>query len=81
MNKIVNTNGLNMRKGAGTNYSVIRVLIKNTELEVIWENSGWSKIKYNNEIGYVATRYLTDKIISKLEGYYDRQYVTARKIV
>lgn len=35
MNKIVNTNGLNMRKGAGTNYSVIRVLIKNTELEVI----------------------------------------------
>ena len=34
MNKIVNTNGLNMRKGAGTNYSVIRVLIKNTELEV-----------------------------------------------
>lgn len=62
--KIVNANGLNMRKGPGTNYSVITVLVRDAEIDVISESNGWSKIKYNNQVGYVSTQYLVDKTIS-----------------
>ncbi|MGL5713547.1 MAG: NlpC/P60 family protein [Paraclostridium sp.] len=62
MIKSVNVSGLNMRKGPGMSNSVMRVLNRNTEVEVISEDNGWAKIRYNNEIGYVATRYLIDKI-------------------
>ena len=56
--KVVNTNGLNMRNGAGTSYRVITVLNKGIKVEVISESNGWSKIKYDGRLGYVASRYL-----------------------
>lgn len=59
MIKVVNTDLLNMRKGPGTSYSIITVLIKNTEVEVISESNGWSNIRYNGNVGYVSTRYLS----------------------
>lgn len=62
MIKIVNTDGLNMRKGPGTSYPIIRILIKNTEVELISESNGWSNIRYNGNIGYVSTKYLIEKI-------------------
>ena len=58
--KEVNTNGLNMRSGAGTSYRVITTLNKGTKVEVISESSGWSKIKYDGRLGYVYSIYLDD---------------------
>ena len=61
--KVVNTNGLNVRKGPSTSYSSIGKLNKGSNVEVISESAGWSKINYNNITAYVATMYL-DKITS-----------------
>lgn len=64
MIKIVNASGLNLRKGPGISYTVITVLSKNTEVEVVSENNGWSNIKYGSQIGYVSTQYLVEKSIN-----------------
>ena len=59
--KVVNTNGLNVRKGPSTSYSSIGKLNKGSNVEVISESAGWSKINYNNTTAYVATMYLDKK--------------------
>ena len=51
--------GLNLRKGAGTSYSVIKTLSKGTAVTVHSSNNGWSKISVNGVEGYVSTSYLS----------------------
>ena len=58
--KVVTASSLNMRSGASTSYRVISKLSKGTVVEVISENNGWSKIKYDGRIGYVSSEYLSD---------------------
>ena len=55
---IVNTDGLNFRNGAGTSYSIIKVLNKGEKVEVISESNGWSKVKHDSRLGYVASQYI-----------------------
>ena len=57
--KYVTATTLNVRSGAGTNYSIIGSLSKGTKVEVISTTSGWSKIKYNGSTGYVSSQYLS----------------------
>ena len=57
--KYVTASSLNVRSGAGTNYSVLGSLSKGSKVEVISESNGWSKIKYNGSVGYVSSKYLT----------------------
>ncbi|MFI3209507.1 MAG: SH3 domain-containing protein [Peptostreptococcaceae bacterium] len=57
--KVVNVDALNMRSGASTSYRVITVLGRGTEVEIISESGGWSKVKVDGRLGYVATQYLT----------------------
>ncbi len=59
--KVVTASSLNVRSGAGTNYSRIGSLSKGTEVSVISESNGWAKINYNGKIGYVSTDYLATK--------------------
>ncbi|WP_195237327.1 SH3 domain-containing protein [Romboutsia sp. 1001285H_161024_C4] len=54
----VTIEGLNMRNGAGTSYRAITKLKNGTILELISENNGWSKVKYDGRIGYVYSDYL-----------------------
>ena len=51
--------GLNLRKGAGTSYSVIKTLSKGTAVTVHSSNNGWSKVSANGVEGYVCTSYLS----------------------
>ena len=51
--------GLNLRKGPGTSYSVIRTLSKGTAVTVHSSNNGWSKVSVNGVEGYVSTSYLS----------------------
>ena len=60
-NKIVNASGLNFRTGPGTNYSKIATLSYGTEVGVISESNGWSKVSYNGKVGYVSSSYLANK--------------------
>ena len=55
---IVNTDGLKFRNGAGTSYSIIKVLSKGEKVEIISESNGWSKVKYDSRLGYVASKYI-----------------------
>ena len=68
---VVNTEALNVRTGAGTNYEVLKsgtqnvILVKDTKVKVVEEpTSGWYKVEftYNGTpmTGYVASRYITN---------------------
>lgn len=51
--------GLNVRKGAGTSYSVITTLSHGTKVTVKSTSNGWSKITSGSVTGYVSSTYLT----------------------
>lgn len=54
--KVTSKTGLNVRKGPGTNYSIVKVLAYNTTITILEEQSGWGKI--GNE-QYVSLKYTT----------------------
>ncbi len=60
--KIVTASSLNFRRGASTSASKIGTLSKGTEVGFISESNGWSKISYNGKVGYVSSRYLSNKL-------------------
>lgn len=45
---VVNTATLNVRSGAGTNYSIIGKIHKNDKVELLSSSNGWYKIKLSN---------------------------------
>ncbi|MGL4774115.1 MAG: SH3 domain-containing protein [Clostridium sp.] len=56
---IVNVNTtLNVRSGAGTNYSVIASLPKNKKVEIVGESGDWYKIKFDGKEGYASKQYI-----------------------
>ena len=57
--KYVNCSSLNLRSGAGTNYSIIKVLYKGTNVTVLSSSNNWSKVSVNGTIGYVSSTYLS----------------------
>lgn len=63
---VVNCDALNMRSGAGTNYSVVTTLSKNTAVTITGEakdsnGTTWYKITVGSQKGYVHSSYLTKK--------------------
>ncbi len=52
-------NGVNMRKGAGTGYAVVRTLKAGEEVRVLSESGSWSRVKYGTDtVGYVYSSYV-----------------------
>ena len=60
----INANSVNFREQADTSGEIISTLSRNNEVEIIEENNGWTKIKYKGNVGYIATKYISD---SKIE--------------
>lgn len=57
---LCNTNTLNIRKGPSTSESVIGHLNKSAKVTVVEKlNNNWSKIRFNNQFGYVSSQYLS----------------------
>ncbi|TCN24135.1 SH3 domain-containing protein [Mesobacillus foraminis] len=55
----VNATNLNVRSGAGTNYSKIGSLPNGSKIQVIQKlNNGWYKISYKGRTGYVSGTYV-----------------------
>lgn len=54
--KVTSKTGLNVRKGPGTKYSVVKVLAYNTTVTILEETNGWGKI--GNE-QYISLKYTT----------------------
>jgi uncharacterized protein YgiM (DUF1202 family) len=55
----VTANSLNVRKGPGTNYSVVGSLKSGKEVSVISTSGGWAKINFNSGVAYVSEQYLS----------------------
>lgn len=60
----VNASYVNVRSGAGTNYSVVGVASQNQEITVIGEENDsagakWYKIKFNDTTGFMHSDYVT----------------------
>ncbi|MBP3906030.1 MAG: SH3 domain-containing protein, partial [Peptostreptococcaceae bacterium] len=56
--KVVTGSSVNLRKGPGTSYTVIKALSRGTKVGYISESNGWAKIIYNGTIGYMSAKYL-----------------------
>ncbi|MBO6233598.1 MAG: C40 family peptidase [Clostridia bacterium] len=57
----VNSDVINLRSDASTSSNSLAKLNKATEVTVIGEENGWSKVKVNGKEGYVASRLLSSK--------------------
>lgn len=56
----VNVKSLNLRKGAGTRFAVLKRLTAGTKISVVETSSGWHKIKLaDGVIGWVSSSYIT----------------------
>ena len=56
----VTTDVLNVRSGAGTNYSIIGKVYKGNSLEVLGSSNGWYNIKLSNgKTGWVSGDYVS----------------------
>ena len=53
------TAALNMRTGAGTGNSIIMTMPKGAEVIVQSTSNGWSKVVYNDTVGYASAQYLS----------------------
>lgn len=57
----VNSSSVNFRKTPNTNGEVISKLTINKEVVVLQEANGWTKIKVNDQIGYISSQYLSNE--------------------
>lgn len=56
---LVNATSLNVRSGAGTNYSILGKLTNNSKVTIVAKcSNNWLKIKFNNGYGYVSRDYI-----------------------
>lgn len=56
----ISESSVNMRKGAGTSYNIVKVLSLNTQLTIIGEDGKWYKVKTGNTTGYVSKEFVSD---------------------
>ena len=82
----INASDVNLRSGAGTNYSVVTCMAKNTKFTFVdgkLYNSKWYKIKLasNSKTGYVTKEYVavsSSTTASSVTGYVSDDYVNLR---
>lgn len=82
----INASDVNLRSGAGTNYSVITCMAKNTKFTFVdgkLYNSKWYKIKLtsNSKTGYVTKEYVavsSSSSTTSVTGYVSDDYVNLR---
>ncbi len=64
----VNEQGVNLRKGAGTNYNVVKVLYLNTKVTILKEEGTWYQVKAGNDTGYISKEFVSDTKITSTRG-------------
>ena len=56
--KIKESTGLNVRSGPSTSFSILGTLPFDTELEILEQTQGWSRVNYMNGLGWVKSEFL-----------------------
>ncbi|WP_411730928.1 SH3 domain-containing protein [Paeniglutamicibacter sp.] len=59
------TADLNLRKGSGTNYPVLRVLAANIQIRKVDELGTWAKVSTGKDVGWVPSAYLARINVSR----------------
>jgi len=60
----ISGNSVSLREEAESSSKAILKLLKNTKVNVLSEENGWAKVEYNGNIGYVSTKYVSDKKVT-----------------
>lgn len=64
-NTMYTNTSVNFRSGPGTKYASKKVLQKNSQVYVYQiRNDGWAYVKYDNTLGYISSKYLSNTITS-----------------
>ncbi len=68
--KVTAGDGLNVRTGAGTNFSKLGALTYGTTVTYTGEQNGWLQINYSNRTGYICKQYtqITQAATSQASG-------------
>lgn len=61
----VSAESLKVRKEASTSSEIIDSLKKNAQVSILEELDGWYKIKLSGKIGYVSSKYISDKKVEE----------------
>ncbi|MDE6597714.1 MAG: C40 family peptidase [Clostridia bacterium] len=64
----VKSDGVNLRSGAGTNYSVAGTAEKSTLMEYDGEVNGWYKTRYRDKTVYISKQYCTLVVMDESEN-------------
>ena len=56
----VSEQSVNLREGAGTNHSVIRVLSLNSQVTILGEEGDWYQVQSGDDTGYISKEYVSD---------------------
>ncbi|NLW91147.1 MAG: SH3 domain-containing protein [Syntrophomonadaceae bacterium] len=72
----INDNGVNVRSGPGTNYSILKTLTKGTGVTILETKGDWQQIQYGSLKGWVTTRFISTGSQPTSSGKYQLQ-VTA----
>ena len=62
----IQTEKVNLRKEANTTSEILERITKNTEVEVLSEENGWSKCRVNGKVGFISTEYLGDEKVEEV---------------
>jgi len=60
----ISGNSVNFREAANTSAKSMMKLLKNTQVKVLSEDNGWTKIELNGKVGYVSSSYVSDKKVA-----------------
>ncbi|MGG0658031.1 3D domain-containing protein [Rummeliibacillus pycnus] len=73
------TGTLNMRKGPGTKYKIVKVIPKGKNVTYKGRKGSWYKVSYNGKTGYVSKAYLKSGAVKKVSNSVGRgtMYVTS----
>lgn len=68
------TQDLNLRKGPSKDFQIVLAIPKGSHLEYIGSSGDWYKVKYNEEVGYVSSKY-----VKKGTGYKSKGVLVVNK--
>ena len=60
----ISGSSVSLREEAESSSKAILKLLKNTKVNVLSEENEWAKVEYNGNVGYVSTKYISDKKVT-----------------
>lgn len=58
--RVTSSSRLNVRRSPSTTGSVLGTFKSGQEITVLSINNGWAKVEFNNSVGYVSAKYITE---------------------